>query len=142
MLVRLSQHRDARAHKSGQGEIVEIIERETHQFVGTYFESAGNALRASRWHGLLAADPGRRSRRKNAQPDDKVVIEMVRFPSHVHDGEGVIAEVLGPRGAPGVDTLSIIREFNLPEEFAGRRAGRGPRAGRAVRRIAGRAGST
>ena len=26
--------------------------------------------------------------------------------------------MLGPRGTPGVDTLSIIREFNLPEEFA------------------------
>jgi ribonuclease R len=43
---------------------------------------------------------------------------MVRFPTHVHEGEGVIIEVLGPRGSPGVDTLSIIREFNLPEEFA------------------------
>jgi ribonuclease R len=43
---------------------------------------------------------------------------MVRFPTHTHDGEGVITEVLGPRGQPGVDMLSIIREFNLPEEFA------------------------
>ncbi len=29
----------------------------------------------------------------------------------------MIIEVLGPRGAPGVDTLSIIREFNLPDQF-------------------------
>ena len=36
----------------------------------------------------------------------------------MHDGEGVIIEVLGPQGKPGVDTLSIIREFNLPEDFA------------------------
>ena len=43
---------------------------------------------------------------------------MVRFPSHIHDGEGVITEVLGRRGEPGVDTLSIIREYNLPEHFA------------------------
>ena len=43
---------------------------------------------------------------------------MVRFPTHAQAGEGVIVEVLGPRGAPGVDTLSIIREFNLPGEFA------------------------
>ncbi len=43
---------------------------------------------------------------------------MVRFPSPVHDGEGVIVEVLGAQGKPGVDTLSIIREFGLPEEFA------------------------
>src|SRR5690606_17347364 len=63
---------------------------------------------------IYVGDPGA----KNAQPDDKVVFEMVRFPSHVHDGEGVITEVLGPRGAPGVDTLSVIREYDLPGEFA------------------------
>ncbi len=43
---------------------------------------------------------------------------MVRFPSPLHHGEGVITEVLGPRGKPGVDTLSIIREYNLVEPFA------------------------
>ncbi|MGH7139193.1 MAG: ribonuclease R family protein, partial [Pirellulales bacterium] len=37
---------------------------------------------------------------------------------HTHDGEGVITEVLGSRGEPGVDTISIIREYNLPEAFA------------------------
>ena len=50
---------------------------------------------------VLLGDPGA----KNAKPDDKVVIEMVRFPSQSQDGEGVISEVLGPRGTPGVDTL-------------------------------------
>jgi ribonuclease R len=43
---------------------------------------------------------------------------MVRFPSHTHDGEAVIVEVLGERGEPGVDTLSIIREFGLPGDFS------------------------
>ena len=42
---------------------------------------------------------------------------MVRFPSPVHSGEGVITEVLGPAGKPGVDTLSVLREFELPEAF-------------------------
>ncbi|MBL9125234.1 MAG: ribonuclease R [Planctomycetaceae bacterium] len=101
-----------------EGTIVEVIERDTHEFVGTYFESGGVGF--VQVDGTLfsqaisVGDPGA----KNARPDDKVVFEMVRFPSHVHDGEGVITEVLGPRGTPGVDTLSIIREFALPEEFA------------------------
>lgn len=101
-----------------EGTIVEIVERDTHQFVGTYLESAGMSF--VQVDGTLfsqpiaVGDPGA----KNARPDDKVVFEMVRFPSHIHDGEGVITEVLGPRGSPGIDTLSIIREFNLPEEFA------------------------
>ncbi|MGE0757356.1 MAG: ribonuclease R [Pirellulaceae bacterium] len=100
------------------GEVLEIIERETHRFVGVYFERAGSGL--VQVDGNLFAqpinvgDPGA----KNAVPGDKVVLEMVRFPSHLHDGEAVIVEVLGARGAPGVDTLSIIREFDLPEAFA------------------------
>ena len=134
VLVRLQKHSATFAGPIRTGEIVEVLERDTHQFVGTYFESAGSAFVQvdgtvfSR--PVLLGDPGA----KNAQPDDKVVFEMVRFPSHVHDGEGVITEVLGGRGEPGVDTLSIVREFNLPEHFRRRRAGRSSATGRTVRR--------
>ena len=117
VLVRLKQKTEHR-RPNPEGEIVEIIERDTHQFVGTYFELGGVAC--VQVDGMpfsqpvLLGDSGV----KRAQTDDKVVIEMVRFPTHAHQGEGVITEVLGRRGEPGVDTLSIIREFNLPEEFA------------------------
>lgn len=116
VLVRHLKGRDKQ--RAFRGAIVEIIERETHQFVGVYFERGGSG-----WvqvDGTLFAQPiyvGDRGA-KNAQPDDKVVFEMVRFPTHVHEGEGVISEVLGARGEPGVDTRSIIREYNLPEAFA------------------------
>jgi ribonuclease R len=46
-----------------------------------------------------------------------VVIELVRYPTPVRDGEGVIVDVLGERGRPGIDTLSVIRQFNLPDQF-------------------------
>ncbi len=117
VLVRLKAKR-ASTRPNPEGEIVEVIERQTHQFVGTYFESAGSAFVQVDGkpfnRPILVGDPGA----KNAQADDKVVMEMIRFPSQYQDGEGVITEVLGPRGTPGVDTLSIIREFGLPEEFA------------------------
>lgn len=101
-----------------QGMVVEIIERETHRFVGTYSEAAGGGY--VRVDGTVFAapipvgDPGA----KGARPNDKVVIEMIRFPSQAHEGEGVIVEVLGPSGAPGVDTLSVIREYDLPGDFS------------------------
>ena len=116
VLVQLTKRRPR--DPGPRGEIIEVIERQTHQFVGTYLEAGGAGY--VQVDGKLFAqpirvgDPGA----KNARPDDKVVFEMVRFPSPIHDGEGVITEVLGPRGSPGVDTLSIIREFNLPEQFA------------------------
>ncbi|HEX4128818.1 MAG TPA: ribonuclease R [Pirellulales bacterium] len=101
-----------------RGAIIEVLERQTRQFVGTYFEAGGNAY--VQVDGTLfkdavyVGDPGA----KSARADDKVVFEMVRFPTAAQQGEGVISEVLGPRGQPGIDTLSVIREFDLPEEFA------------------------
>jgi ribonuclease R len=100
------------------GEVLEIVERDTHQFVGVYSEDSGGSYVSI--DGKIFAqpvpvgDPGA----KAVMPGDKVVIEMVRFPSHVHPGEGVIIEILGSRGQPGVDTLSIMREFGLPDEFS------------------------
>lgn len=99
------------------GRIVEIVERRTNQFVGTYREQHGlgfvvvdNSVFDT---GILVGDAGA----KNCRDDDKVVIEMVRFPSHHSDGEGVIVKVLGERGQPGVDTQTIIHEYDLPGEF-------------------------
>lgn len=115
VLVRMLKSRNA--EESTRGAIVEVLERETHQFVGSYLETAAGAFVQVDGtlfaHPISVGDPGA----KNAAPGDKVVFEMVRFPSQVHEGEGVLTEVLGPRGQPGVDTLSIIREFDLPGEF-------------------------
>ena len=87
------------------------------QFVGTYFERDGQGyVRVDGTvfsHSIHVGDPGA----KGAKPDDKVVFEMLRFPSPEERGEGVITEVLGPRGQPGVDTLSVIRAYNLPDVF-------------------------
>src|SRR5262249_49799423 len=95
-----------------------IVQRATRTFVGVYLEREeqgyvqvdGTTLNEP----VYVGDPGA----KGAQPGDKVVFEMVRFPSHFRPGEGVLTKVLGPRGQPGVDTLSIMHEFGLPDEFS------------------------
>lgn len=113
--IRVSDKKDRMGKISGR--IIDIVERATNRFVGTYLEQGGMGLVQIDGkifsEPIFVGDPGA----KGAQPDDKVVIEMVRFPSHVRDGEGVITDILGKRGQPGVDTLSIICEFNLPGEF-------------------------
>lgn len=100
------------------GRVVRIAERRTHRFVGTYEERRKQGL--VRVDGRTFAepipvgDPGA----KGAADGDKVVIEMVRFPSPRSPGEAVLVEILGAKGEPGVDTLSIIREFELPGDFS------------------------
>jgi ribonuclease R len=116
VLVRILGPARRRDH-GPRGEILQVLERASHQFVGTYFERDGQGfVRVDGTvfsHSILVGDPGA----KGAKPEDKVVFEMLRFPSPEDRGEGVITEILGPRGQPGVDTLSIIRAFGLPDQF-------------------------
>jgi ribonuclease R len=116
VLVRIRSKTGTRG-QGPRGEILQVLERATRQFVGTYFERDGDGfVRVDGTvfsHSIYVGD----ARAKGAHADEKVVFEMLRFPSPEDRGEGVITEVLGPRGKPGVDTLSIIRAFGLPDKF-------------------------
>lgn len=113
--VQLGNRTRSSGHRCGR--IDEVLERDSNTFVGTYLEEAGQGF--VRVDGntfaepVSVGDPGA----KGAQPDDKVVVEMLRFPSLHRTGEGVLTNVLGARGEPGVDLLTIIHEFGLPDEF-------------------------
>ncbi len=99
------------------GRVVEVVKRKRTTFVGVYHEQHKRGFvtldGAVVDYPIGVGDPGA----KGARPNDKVVIEMLRFPSPGEPAEGVITQVLGPRGAPGVDCLSIIHEFDLPDAF-------------------------
>ncbi len=114
--VRLRRGRPGDPRK--RGTVVEVVERDTQQFVGILLERGGETY--VQIDGGIFAEPIPVSdaAARQAGEGDKVVVEMLHFPTHFHPGEGVIREVLGPPGAPGVDTLSIIREFGLPEHFS------------------------
>jgi ribonuclease R len=116
VLVRVRQ--SPKRHERGpKGEIVKVLERATSQFVGTYFTRDGLFyVRVDGTvfsHSVLVGDPSA----KGAKPNDKVVVEMLRFPTAEERGEAVIVEVLGAHGKVGVDTLSVIRALGLPDAF-------------------------
>jgi ribonuclease R len=116
VLVRITR-KPQRPGYNPAGVVLQVLERATRQFVGTYFERDSQGyVRVDGTvfsHSIFVGDPGA----KGARSEDKVVLEMLRFPSLEDRGEGVITEVLGARGKPGVDTLSIIRAFDLPDRF-------------------------
>jgi ribonuclease R len=102
---------------NAEGRVVEVLTRAAAVFVGSYFEAGATSFvkvdGTTFNEPISVGDPGA----KGARAGDKVVIEIVQFPSPFHEGEGVIVEVLGPHGQPGVDTLSVIRAFNIPDTF-------------------------
>ena len=131
--VTLKKSRDGGpAGRGPEGTIVEVLERFTNRFVGVYAEEAGfpevTVAGTTFSHPIPVGDPGA----KRVVEGDKVVIEMVRFPFRHDEGEAVIVEVLGARGAPGVDTLSIIREFGLARKILRRGARECSAAGGAI----------
>ncbi len=109
-----------RTRSGGQrcGRVVKVVSRSTTRFVGSYFEEQGqgyvfidgNDFEEAIWLGDVQTD--------QIEENDMVLIEMIKFPDHNNVGEGVLIEVLGPRGATGVDTLTIIHEFGLPTDFS------------------------
>jgi ribonuclease R len=109
--------RSRAAGQNHEGRVIRVLSRASGAFVGSYFESDGAGfvkIDGTTFHDpIYVGDPGA----KGAQPGDKVTIEMVRYPTADMEGEGVITELLGARGQPGVDTLSIIRAFNIPDQF-------------------------
>ncbi|MBS0206505.1 MAG: VacB/RNase II family 3'-5' exoribonuclease [Planctomycetes bacterium] len=99
------------------GRVIEVLQRASTTFVGNYFEKRNHGfvrIEGGQFESAISVgDPGA----KGARPDDQVVVEILRFPGPTDAGEAVITRVLGPRGTPGVDLLTIIHEFGLPDQF-------------------------
>jgi len=115
VLVRIS----SKAAPGGkiEGEVVIIVKRATQQVVGTFqnYES----------YGFLIPDDKRLVRdifipphaSLGAVTGQKVVVRIVNYPEGRSSAEGEIIEILGHKDDPGIDILSIIRQFQLPEAF-------------------------
>ena len=115
VLVRLTSRRRSGGQRCGR--IEKIVERASNVFVGTYLEAQGQGYvrvdGTAFQSDIHVGDPGA----KGACVDDKVVIEMLRFPTANRVGEAVLTEVLGHRGDPGVDTMTVVHSLGLPHEF-------------------------
>ena len=54
---------------------------------------------------------------KGAVTGSKVVVNITKRPSPNKCAEGEVIEILGHKDDPGVDILSIIRQFDLPVDY-------------------------
>lgn len=54
----------------------------------------------------------------NAKKKDKVVVKITKYPEHGKKAEGKIIEIIGSVDMAGVDMLSLIKEYDLPNEFS------------------------
>ena len=103
--------------KKREGEVVEILERNTTTVVGIYEDSKS--------FGFVISEDTRISRdiyipkrdRNGAQDGDVVTVKITKWPEGNRKPEGVVTEVLGRKGDRGIDILIVIKKLGLPEEF-------------------------
>lgn len=115
VLLRLNKTLTAEAKP--EGEVIRILSRANERIVGIF--------ERSKRYGFVIPDEKRISLdvfisaedANGAKNGDKVVVEITRWPEKRRNPEGRIVEILGKTGAPGVDVLSIVRKYQLPEEF-------------------------
>lgn len=103
--------------KKKEGEIINIIERGTDVVVGTFAKSKN--------YGFVVADNHKLGKdiyipiekSKGAVTGHKVVVEITDYGDKSKNPEGKVTEILGHVNDPGVDILSVVRAFGLPEEY-------------------------
>ena len=108
---------DSRSGRRSEAVIVNIIER-ANDFVVGIFEKSKN-------YGFVVPDNLKIARDifidKNhtmgAVNGHKVVVHITDYGNGRKSPEGEIVEILGHLNDPGVDILSIVRAYHLPEQF-------------------------
>jgi ribonuclease R len=102
-----------------EGEVVKVLERARRQFTGTFQVIDGSPavfLDGTPYEQPLTVGDVRGLPLEN---DDKVFVEIVEYP--LDDGSGgevVILERLGSSKNPAIDTLTIMRQYALPDAFS------------------------
>lgn len=101
-----------------EGEVVKVVKRYQGNIVGTYMPMDADS-------GFVHPDDNKNNKdiyvknakKFNIKNGDKVVVRIEKYDEKGKSPVGVIVENLGCENKKGVDILSIIREYNLYEEF-------------------------
>ena len=117
VLVKITNYPDGFANMHREGTIVKVVQRANTRIVGTY--------ESSKTFGYVVPDNTKISQEifiegaytMEAETGMKVVAEITKWPTKNHNPEGRIVEVLGRADEPGVDVLSVMRQYDLDEHF-------------------------
>ncbi len=99
------------------GEVLEILERANNRFVGTLMRHPEAWIVQPDGSRFIEPIIVEDVTAKNAREKDKVVVEILSYPSEKYLARGVIVEVLGRAGQYEAEIESVMHQFHLPREF-------------------------
>ncbi len=118
VLAEISKRRSHESSAKLRGRIVDILERGQHRMVGTLVQQAGTWLVQPEASGFLDPIEVEDVAAKSARAKDKVVVEILSYPTDRYLARGAITEVLGRTGHYETEILSVIHRFRLRNEFS------------------------
>jgi len=101
------------------GEVIEVLERSQNRFVGTLMKHPEAWIVQPDGKTFVEPISVDDVSAKGAKEKDKVVVEILSYPTEKYLARGVIIEVLGKAGRYESEIQSIIRQYHLPGEFEG-----------------------
>lgn len=118
--------------KRQEAEVVSIVCRSIETVVGTYQKSKNFGFVIPD-NTKIAQDIFIAKEHTNGAVDGhKVVVRLTSYGGADKNPEGIITEIIGHINDPGVDILSIVKDFNLPMEFTEKQLKQAERASRDV----------
>ncbi|MCJ7728843.1 MAG: ribonuclease R, partial [Sedimentisphaerales bacterium] len=99
------------------GEVIEVLEHAQNQFIGTLLKTPQGWLVQPDGSSFVEPISVDDVTAKGARQKDKVVVEILSYPTEKYLARGVIIEVLGKAGQYDSEIKSIIHQFHLPTEF-------------------------
>ena len=99
------------------GEIIEVLERAQNRFVGTLVKHPEAWLVQPDGKSFVDPISVDDIGAKGAGEKDKVVVEILSYPTDKYLARGVIVEVLGKAGRYDTEIKSIIHQYHLPGQF-------------------------
>ncbi|MHC4595265.1 MAG: RNB domain-containing ribonuclease, partial [Planctomycetota bacterium] len=99
------------------GEIIEVLERAQNRFVGLLLKHPEGWIVQPDGRSFFEPISVDDVSAKGAKEKDKVVVEILSWPTEKYLARGVIIEVLGKAGRYETEIKSIIRRYHLPGEF-------------------------
>ena len=101
-----------------EGEVIQIVKRAIHTVVGT-FQRKGKITFVLpdnlKWNQDIYIPKGATLEAENGH---KVVVEITDYGDDKKSPEGYVTQILGRPSDPGVDIMSIVKGFGLPDSFS------------------------
>ena len=115
--VQISIFKPKQGSRKAEAKITKILKRDRTEVVGIFQKSKN--------FGFVVPDDKsfntdifvNKKKIKEAKNDDKVLVKIIKYPERGKNAEGEIMEILGNVNDAGVDFMSIVKEYNLLNEF-------------------------